>query len=187
VQGDEVVGAWVEKEGQRMQVRARYGVVMAAGGFPHDVARRKAMFPHAPTGKEHYTPSPSLNTGDGLRLAEQIGGWVDPTIPNAAAWCPTSRVPRADGSEGIMPHFVDRAKPGVIAVTHNGKRFTNEALSYHDFVQDLVRVCKERGQAEFTCWLICDHKHLRQYGLGAVVPFPMPLGKHFARAISSAV
>ncbi len=49
---------------------------------------------------------------------------------------------RPDGSKGVMPHFIDRAKPGVIAVTPKGKRFTNEGNSYHDFVQDMVKATK---------------------------------------------
>ena len=69
MEGDRVTGAWVEREGQRVEVRATVGVVLAAGGFPHDIERRKQLFPHAPTGTEHYTPSPAANTGDGLRLA----------------------------------------------------------------------------------------------------------------------
>jgi succinate dehydrogenase/fumarate reductase flavoprotein subunit len=178
VEEGSVVGAVVEHEGKSVEVRTRRGVVLACGGFPHDIERRKALFPHAPTGHEHYTPSPALNTGDGLRLAESVGGWVDPSIPNAAAWCPTSLVPRKDGTQGVMPHFIDRAKPGVIAVTADGRRFVNEALSYHDFVQHLVKTCKERSQADFSAWLICDHKHLREYGLGAVAPFPLPFGRH---------
>jgi succinate dehydrogenase/fumarate reductase flavoprotein subunit len=176
VEGDAVVGATVLREGRPVEVRARRGVVLACGGFPYDVERRKALFPHAPTGHEHYTPSPALNTGDGLRLGESVGGWVDATIPNAAAWCPTSVTRRKDGTEGVMPHFIDRAKPGVIAVTQNGRRFTNEALSYHDFVQHLVKACA--GAAEVSCWLICDHKHLRRYGMGCVAPFPLPIGPH---------
>lgn len=171
-----VVGANVIREGTPVQVRVRKGVVLACGGFPYDIERRKQLFPHAPTGNEHFTPSPALNTGDGLRLGESVGGWVDTTIPNAAAWCPTSVTRRKDGSEGVMPHFIDRAKPGVIAVTPRGQRFTNEALSYHDFIQDLVKACA--GLKEVSCWLICDHKHLREYGLGAVAPFPLPIGKH---------
>lgn len=173
-----VSGATVLRDSHEVQVNARYGVVLACGGFPHDIARRKLLFPHTPTGTEHYTPSPGANTGDGLRSAEKAGGWIDTTIPNAAAWCPTSLVPRKDGSMGVMPHFIDRAKPGVIAVTANGKRFTNEAFSYHDFVQDWVRACNDRGQTEYSAWLICDHKHLREYGLGAVAPFPLPIGRH---------
>ena len=178
VEGDRVSGVIVERDGSRVEVRARLGVVLACGGFPHDIERRKQLFPHTPTGREHYTPSPEANTGDGLRLAEAVGGWVDPTIPNAAAWCPTSIVPRKDGTQGVMPHFIDRAKPGVIAVTARGERFTNEALSYHDFVQALVKACKECGQSEYSAWLICDHKHLREYGLGSVAPFPLPIGRH---------
>ena len=99
---------------------------------------------------------------------------VDVTIPNAAAWVPTSVTTRPDGSKGVMPHFIDRAKPGVIAVTPKGKRFTNEGDSYHDFVQDMVRPAK--GEPEVSAWLLCDHHALRNYGLGCVAPFPLPFG-----------
>ncbi len=171
-----VRGVLAEREGVVVTIRAKRGVVLACGGFPFDVERRKQLFPHAPTGKEHYSPSPIANTGDGLRLGESAGGWVDGTIPNAAAWVPASVTTRPDGSKGVMPHFIDRAKPGVIAVTKQGKRFTNEGNSYHDFVQDMVAVCK--GQSEVFSWLLCDHKTLRTYGLGCVPPFPMPIGRH---------
>ncbi len=176
VNGERVTGAMVEHEGQRTNVRARVGVVLACGGFPHDIERRKALFPHAPTGTEHFTPSPTGNTGDGLRMAEAVGAKVDPTIPNAAAWVPTSVTTRPDGSRGVMPHFIDRAKPGVIAVTRHGKRFANEANSYHDFVQALVAATK--GDKENYSWEICDHATLRQYGMGCVAPFPLPIGRH---------
>jgi len=171
-----VRGAIVEREGKRIRVLARKGVVLACGGFPHDVARRKELFPHAPTGKEHYSPGPTGNTGDGLRLAEAVGGKVDTSLPNAAAWVPVSITTRKDGSRGVMPHFIDRAKPGVIAVTVDGKRFTNEGNSYHDFVQAMVAACA--GKDEVKAYLICDHETLRRYGLGAVAPFPLPIGRH---------
>jgi succinate dehydrogenase/fumarate reductase flavoprotein subunit len=176
VEGDRVAGVTVIQDGNPMDIRVKRGVVLACGGFPFDIERRKQLFPHAPTGREHFTPSPELNTGDGLRLGESVNGWVDPTIPNAAAWCPTSVSKRRDGTQGVMPHFIDRAKPGVIAVTKNGRRFGNEALSYHDFVQNLVKACN--GSDEVTCWIVCDHAHLREYGMGAVAPFPLPIGKH---------
>ncbi len=176
VEYDGVTGAIVHRDGQRIRINAKRGVVLACGGFPHDVERRKALFPHAPTGKEHYSPSPVTNTGDGLRLAEAVGGHVDGTIPHAAAWVPTSVTTRPDGSKGVMPHFIDRAKPGVIAVTPKGKRFTNEGSSYHDFVQDMVKACK--GEPEVSSWLLCDHRVLRNYGLGCVAPFPLPFGRH---------
>lgn len=171
-----VTGARVDHEGQPVEVRARRGVVLAAGGFPHDIERRRQLFPHAPTGREHFSPSPEANVGDGLRLAEAVGGFVDRTIPHAAAWVPTSITTRKDGSRGVMPHFIDRAKPGVIAVTPEGRRFTNEGNSYHDFVQAMVAACQ--GKGEVSAWLLADHQALRNYGLGCVAPFPMPLGHH---------
>ncbi len=176
--GDAVRGAVVTRQGERVRVNARLGVVLACGGFPHDVERRKAMFPHAPTGQEHYSPGPTGNTGDGLRLAEAVGGRVEDGLPHAAAWVPVSVTTRKDGSKGVMPHFIDRAKPGVIAVTADGVRFANEGNSYHDFVQAMVKAAKP-GR-EIAAWLITDHRSLRRYGLGCVPPFPMPLGHHLS-------
>ncbi|NVN86828.1 MAG: FAD-dependent oxidoreductase [Rhodopseudomonas sp.] len=174
VEDGAVRGAIVEHDGRAMRVHARRGVVLACGGFPHDVARRKAMFPHAPTGTEHTSPGPTGNTGDGLRLAESVGGYVDDTLPNAAAWVPVSVTRRKDGSSGVMPHFIDRAKPGVIAVMRDGARFANEGNSYHDFVQQMVKAAKPNQ--EIASFLLCDHRTLRKYGLGCVPPYPMPIG-----------
>ncbi|MEY9179245.1 succinate dehydrogenase/fumarate reductase flavoprotein subunit [Bradyrhizobium sp. USDA 326] len=176
VENGTVTGAIVSREGREVRVRARQGVVLACGGFPHDVARRRKMFPHAPTGNEHYSPGPTGNTGDGLRLAESAGGRIEDRLPNAAAWVPVSLTTRKDGSKGVMPHFIDRAKPGVIAVMRDGRRFANEGNSYHDFVQAMVKAA--RPGEEIAAFLVCDHKTLRKYGLGCVPPFPMPLGHH---------
>jgi succinate dehydrogenase/fumarate reductase flavoprotein subunit len=173
-----VRGATVEREGRLVRVVARRGVVLACGGFPHDVARRKTMFPHAPTGTEHYSPGPTGNTGDGLRLAEAVGGRVEDMLPNAAAWVPVSVTKRKDGTSGVMPHFIDRAKPGVIAVMRDGARFANEGNSYHDFVQEMMKAAKP--EEEIAAFLICDHRTLRKYGLGCVPPFPMPIGRHLS-------
>lgn len=171
-----VRGAIVERDGKRVRVTARRGVVLACGGFPHDIDRRKAMFPHAPTGREHFSPGPAGNTGDGLRLAEAAGGCVEDSLPNAAAWVPVSVTTRKDGSKGVMPHFIDRAKPGVIAVMRDGTRFANEGNSYHDFVQAMMKAATP-GE-EIAAYLVCDHRALRQYGLGCVPPSPMPLSRH---------
>ena len=165
-------GAIVQCRGAAVHVVARRGVVLAAGGFPNDVARRRAMFRHAPTGAEHWSPAPPGNTGDGLRLGEAVGAAVEDRYPNAAAWVPVSLVPRADGTKGPFPHFVDRSKPGVIAVTRDGRRFVNEADSYHDFVQAMVAATQE---AEHCAWFVCDHAAIRRYGLGFAKPFPLPL------------
>ena len=171
--GRAVVGAVVQREGRPVRVMARRGVVLAAGGFPQDVARRRDMFRHAPTGNEHWSPAPPGNTGDGLRLGESVGARVEDRYPNAAAWVPVSLVPRPDGTMGPFPHFVDRSKPGVIAVTRNGQRFVNEANSYHDFIQAMLLACE--GQDDPCAWFICDHATQRRYGLGFAKPFPVPL------------
>ena len=176
VEGGAVRGAIVERDGKPVRVIAKRGVVLACGGFPHDVERRKAMFPHAPTGQEHFSPGPTGNSGDGLRLAEAAGGRIEDSLPNAAAWVPVSVTTRKDGSKGVMPHFIDRAKPGVIAVMRDGARFANEGNSYHDFVQEMMKAAKP-GE-EISAFLLCDHRALRKYGLGCVPPFPMPLRHH---------
>jgi succinate dehydrogenase/fumarate reductase flavoprotein subunit len=163
-----VTGALLERDGHVLGVRARKGVVLACGGFPHDIERQRRLFAHA----AHYSPAPPGNTGDGLKLAQASGALLDESLPNAAAWVPVSRVPRGEGAYGLFPHFIDRAKPGVIAVTQKGERFVNEGNSYHDFVQALLKA------GETHAWLVTDHRAIRAYGLGFVKPRPLPLGPH---------
>ena len=150
------------------------GVVLAAGGFPQDEERRRKMFPHDRDNAGHHSPAPLSNTGDGLRLGEDVGATVEQGYPNAAAWVPVSRVPRKDGSWGVFPHFIDRAKPGLIAVLPNGKRFVNEANFYHDFCQALFAAGEPGKPAQ--AFLIVDKPFLRRFGLGFVKPFPIPVG-----------
>ncbi|MBU9477666.1 FAD-dependent oxidoreductase [Burkholderia multivorans] len=171
-----VVGVVVSADGTETVYRANRGVILAAGGFPQDRERRAQLFKHSPTGNEHLSPAPPGNTGDGLRLAEAAGAELDLSLPNAAAWIPVSRVPYSDGSSGVFPHLIDRYKPGVIAVTRHGRRFVNEADSYHDVGMAMQKACD--GMEKTEAFLICDHRALRRYGLGFVKPFPIPLGPH---------
>ena len=168
--------ATVDGEARReIRIRARRGVVLACGGFPHDVERRRRLFPSTPTGREHWSVAPTANTGDGLILGEGVGACVEEDTMNAAAWAPVSKVSYRDGRQGIFPHLIDRAKPGVIAVTRRGRRFVNEAGSYHDFGAALFRAIDEDGACEVAAFLICDHRTLRRYGFGFAKPFPVPL------------
>ncbi|MCX8100142.1 MAG: FAD-dependent oxidoreductase [Geminicoccaceae bacterium] len=174
VEEGRVAGALIRRRDGTVQVRARRGVVLATGGFPQDRVRRARLFPHAPSGAEHWSPAPPGNTGDGIRLATAVGAAVVEDLPAAAAWVPVSLVPHEDGTEGVFPHFVDRAKPGVIAVTDRGTRFCNEADSYHDFCKAMLEAC--RGlPGEPHAWLLADHRTIRRYGLGWAKPFPVPL------------
>lgn len=154
-------------------VTARRGVVLACGGFPLDIARRQTLYSHRADPSEHWSAASPSNTGDGVRLGETAGGRATSGYPNAAAWAPTSLVPRKDGTKGPFPHFIDRGKPGVIAVTRAGRRFVNESNSYHDFVQGMQRACPSDKPAE--AFLIADHRTIRKYGLGHVKPAPLPL------------
>lgn len=168
-----IVGAKVGDGEASRVIHARRGVVLACGGFPHDLARKAELFPHAPTGREHQSAAPEQNTGDGLRLGERAGGEVRHDLTDSGAWAPVSLVPRADGAVGRFPHLIERAKPGLIAVVRSGRRFANEANSYHDMMGDLFRAVPAGEPVE--AWLICDHAFQRRYGLGAARPRPFPL------------
>ncbi len=172
-EGGNVVGAAVLAGGREVAIRARRGVVLACGGFPHDVARKRELFPHAPTGREHWSAAPRSNTGDGLRLGEEAGGVIDRGLAAAGAWAPVSLVPHRDGGTGHFPHLIERAKPGFIAVTRQGRRFVNEALSYYDFVQAMLATTPP-GE-EVAVWGLCDRRFIRRYGLGFAKPAPLPL------------
>lgn len=174
VEDGAVRGAVVRTLDGEIRVRTRRGVVLAAGGFPQDKERRRRMFPHDRDNTGHHSPAPLSNTGDGLRLGEEVGATVEQGYPNAAAWVPVSRVPRKDGSWGVFPHFIDRAKPGLIAVLPNGKRFVNEADSYHDFCQALFAAGEPEEPAR--AFLVVDQPFLRRFGLGFAKPFPVPVG-----------
>ncbi|MBJ9984911.1 FAD-dependent oxidoreductase [Acinetobacter sp. S40] len=167
-----VTGLKVKSQQQSSKIKSRYGVVLACGGFSHDIARLKQAYPHLRRGGEHISPVPKTNTGDGCRLAESVGGIVDIQYKDTSAWMPVSKVPYSDGF-GVFPHLLDRYKPGIIGVLKNGKRFTNESNSYHDVGADLVRACEEFN--ETAMWLICDQKTISKYGLGYAKPAPMPL------------
>jgi len=174
VEDGRVVGARVRGPGGERVIRARKGVVLAAGGFAHDLPRIAQAYPHLRRGGEHFSPVPSENTGDGARLAEQVGATVPIRFSSAAAWMPTSKVPRKDGSFGAFPHLLDRYKPGIIGVLRNGRRFTNESNSYHDVGAAMIEACKE--ERETAMWLVCDQATISKYGLGYAKPAPMPLG-----------
>lgn len=175
LEGGRVVGARVSGPDGEVEIRARRGVVLASGGFSHDVERIRQAYAHLRRGGEHLSPVPQGNTGDGARMAEQAGGTVPIRYPQPAAWMPVSKVPLGDGRVGVFPHLLDRYKPGIIGVTRRGQRFCNESESYHDVGAAMVEACA--GERETAMWLVCDHATLRKYGLGYVKPAPMPLGR----------
>jgi succinate dehydrogenase/fumarate reductase flavoprotein subunit len=173
-EGDTVRGARVRDGEREYHISARRAVVLACGGFPHDVERISRAYPHLARGGEHLSPTPSGNTGDGVKMAEEVGGACDIRFPSAAAWMPISKVPLGGGQFGVFPHLVDRYKPGIIAVNRRGQRFTNESNSYHD--TGAAMIADGESQSETAAWLICDHAAIRKYGLGYAKPAPVPIG-----------
>ena len=173
VEDGAVTGALVSTPGGEVTVRAARGVVIATGGFARDWERLREAYPHMRRGGEHFTPVPESNTGDGIRLAEKAGGRFEVAFASTSAWMPVSKVSYGNGREVAFPHLLDRYKPGVIAVTRDGKRFTNESESYHDVGAAMIEACD--GKAETAAWLICDHPTIRKYGLGYAKPAPVPV------------
>ncbi len=173
-----VTGAVVRTVQGEIAVTARRGVVLAAGGFPHDPARRAATFPASVAISDHRTPACSGNSGDGTRMAEDVGAAFNDKVANAAAWMPCSVIPGRGGENGVWPHLVDRQKPGFISVLKNGRRYTDESAAYHDMVPAMIAACEQAGYGEASAWLIGDARGVKRWGIGAVRPFPVPHGQH---------
>ncbi|NIE75160.1 FAD-dependent oxidoreductase [Pantoea sp. Ap-967] len=175
VEDGKVVGAVVDTAQGQRSIRAG-AVVLAAGGFPNDSARRQQLLPEGIRAHEHLALPPPGCSGDGLRLGEAAGGVVATDLKSPVAWAPVSKVAHRDGSVGHFPHIIERGKPGIIGVLANGKRFVNEAHGYYDYVSAMLAAVP---QGEPACsWLICDHRFQRRYGLGYARPAPLPVGPH---------
>jgi succinate dehydrogenase/fumarate reductase flavoprotein subunit len=161
-----VVGAVVQGPSGRRTIRARRGVVLATGGIAHNRELRARLFPEA---ARPHSLAPEGNTGDGARIAEQVGAVVDEGHDSAALWMPTSILKHPDGSTSRWPHIIlDRAKPGLLAVNKAGKRFVNEANSYHDFVMGMLE--SNKTVPTVPAYLICDASFMKDYGVGLVFP-----------------
>ncbi len=163
---DGVTGARINIGGKEMLVKTRKGVVLATGGYAHNTQFRKAFMPQpVPV----HSMSFAGNRGDGVYIGQILGARVATEGESSGLWSPVSITTRPDGSAGLFPHLVyDRAKPGLIAVNSAGRRFVNEAASYHDFVLAMFEANKIAPS--IPAWLICDAAFLKAYGLGVVYP-----------------
>ncbi|WP_321818426.1 MULTISPECIES: FAD-dependent oxidoreductase [unclassified Paraburkholderia] len=154
-----VRGATFESQGQRYSLRAKAGVVLATGGIGHHAGLRAGLDPAA-----FESLTPAAVRGEGIALAREAGAELV-RHPSDFLWQPVSRVPTPRGHR-LFPHlYLDRAKPGLLAVDGAGRRFVNEGASYHHFVAAMV----ERA-ASLPVYLICDAMFIRQYGLGVIPP-----------------
>ncbi len=161
-----VVSARVKIGRNEITVKTRKGIVLATGGYAHNKRFRESFMPQP-------VPAHSLsyegNLGDGVAIGERLGAKIAPEHCTSGLWTPVSITTRPDGSKGLFPHLVlDRAKPGLIAVNSAGRRFVNEAASYHDFV--LAMFESHKTVPSIPAFLIGDAVFLKKYGMGIVYP-----------------
>ncbi|HSD52641.1 MAG TPA: FAD-binding protein [Burkholderiales bacterium] len=168
----EVRGAVVRRGAKEMRVGARCGIVLAGGGFPASAALREKHF-RRPVAR--HTAAYEGCVGDTLRLGQEAGGVLGPAGEDNAFWFPGSVAIRPDGTTAVYPHIVlDRAKPGLVAVGPTGRRFTDEAASYHEFTRAMYRT------SNVPAWLVCDRRFVWKYGLGMIRPMAPRLARYVA-------
>ena len=149
-----VIGVCCDRDGKRVRIAARRGVVLACGGFEWD---RELVRAHI--GYDLHPVSPPHNAGDGLRLAMQAGA----QLANMGSYWGTGAMvdPTLLRDGAPFPQFdAARGAPGSLIVNRHGRRFVNEAVPYNDFPRafgafDPLRVDFANPQ---PAWQIFDHR-----------------------------
>ncbi|GAA0995624.1 FAD-binding protein [Acrocarpospora macrocephala] len=147
VEDGAVVGAVVDKEGRQVRVRARRGVVLAAGGFARNKEWR--MKHHGIPG---YSAAPEGDLGTAIGIGAGVGAALE--LMDDAWWGAGTVGP--DGSHGFI--LSERSMPFSIVVDAAGDRFTNESASYIDFGHAMLG-----HTVPGPTWLITDVRHARRY------------------------
>jgi len=168
-----VVGVRVHGPDGEVAVTARRGVVLATGGFEHDVTLTSSFL----RGPIRHSPGIATNTGDGLRMAMAVGADLG-GMPHAW-WVPVVLVPAAEGAQapGLLssgseaaPRPVlllrERTLPGTIMINSAGVRFTNEAANYNALGAAFHAFDVSRFRyANDPAWLVIDQRTIEQYGV----------------------
>lgn len=157
-----VTGALVDRGGKRMRIGARYGVILASGGFDHDMAWRKE---HQPVVDQDWSFGNPAAMGDGIRAGQKVGGAAD--LLDEAWWFPAIQWP--DGRMQFMLN--ERMMPAQFIVNGDGQRFINEAAPYMDFGHAMIEGQKS-GVTHIPCWLITDQRSFNRYVVGGHLPIP---------------
>jgi 3-oxosteroid 1-dehydrogenase len=157
-----VTGALVERDGRKERIAARLGVILASGGFDHDLAWRKE---HLPVVDQDWSFGNPAAMGDGIRAGQKVGAATD--LLDEAWWFPAIQWP--DGRMQFMLN--ERMMPAQFIVNGEGNRFINEAAPYMDFGHAMIDGQKS-GVTHIPCWLITDHRSWNRYVIGGHLPIP---------------
>ncbi len=159
--GDRVVGVRAATVDGDVEVRARRGVLLAAGGFERDAAGRRT---HVVSGEAAWTMAPEgTNTGDPLRAAVALGAATD--LTDQAWWCPGLAMP--DGSASFTLGF-----RGGFVVDQHGRRYGNESRPYDRFGRLMAQ-----DPARIPSWVVFDSRY---DALPAIAMPPGDPGAHLA-------
>jgi succinate dehydrogenase/fumarate reductase flavoprotein subunit len=169
-------GITIEQGGVLRRLAVNKGLIMATGGFNRHPTRRAELL-RQPVAE--YCPGAPGHTGQLHDLVLAEGGRYGEGPADSAFWAPVSVRTRRDGSTAVFPHFLlDRGKPRTVTVNSRGRRFVNEAVSYHAFVEGMYE--ERDGERAIPAFLITDAAGLMRYGLGMVRPGPWPRGPFLA-------
>ncbi|MEU5757406.1 3-oxosteroid 1-dehydrogenase [Nocardia sp. NPDC047648] len=165
-EADAVVGVRAEHDGTPVVIKARRGVVLAAGGFEHNL-RMREQYMSGPQSTE-WTVGATENVGEGIVAGQKAGGAVD--LMGDAWWGPSVRNP--DGP----PFFclAERSQPGGIMVNHAGERFVNESAPYVNVVHRMYEQ-EAAGVGHIPAYFIMDQRFRDRYlFLGNFPKRPLP-------------
>lgn len=157
-----VVGAVVERDGTPQRIGARRGVILASGGFDHDMAWRRE---HLPELEKDWSFGNPASMGDGIRAGEKVGASTD--LLDEAWWFPAICWP--DGRLQFMLN--ERMMPSQFVVNGDGKRFINEAAPYMDFAHAMIEG-QRTGVSHVPCWLVTDVRSFHRYVVAGHLPIP---------------
>jgi 3-oxosteroid 1-dehydrogenase len=157
-----VTGAVIERGGAAQRIGARRGVILATGGFDHDMQWRRQYLEVL---EKDWSFGNPLAMGDGIRAGEKVGGSTD--LLDEAWWFPAIQWP--DGRLQFMLN--ERMMPSQFVVNGEGRRFINEAAPYMDFAHAMIEG-QRSGSTHIPCWLITDIRSFHRYVIAGHLPIP---------------